>query len=281
VDRLTLAAPPKLNLALHVGPPREDGYHPVTTLLVALDGPCDEVVVARADRRRVHCPGVPERENLAWRAMDALESALGVPVRLRVDIVKRIPAQAGLGGGSSDAAAVLRAARALLDLPLDDAGLERVAAEVGSDVPFFVRGGTQWATGRGEVLRPAATPPDLWAVLTPPVAALATGRVYAAWDRGARPVPTPPPATADVRDWRRDGRVGNDLWPAALALAPRLGAAARALRAAGAARVLLCGSGGALAGLFADAATARAAAGGGTFPVLGVARPLPSAEGGG
>ncbi|HWH33079.1 MAG TPA: 4-(cytidine 5'-diphospho)-2-C-methyl-D-erythritol kinase [Egibacteraceae bacterium] len=278
---LTLPAPAKVNLVLRVAAPRPDGYHPVTTLLVAVDGLADTVRVASAPARRVICPGVAERDNLAWRAMDVLERATDRPVRLRVDIDKRIPAQAGLGGGSSDAAAVMRAARDLLGLALGDGDLERLAAEVGSDVPFFVRGGAQWATGRGEVLTPAEPPPGLWLLLTPPVVALPTALVYRAWDAGARPPALPPPDTAaPLRDWRRDGRVGNDLWPAALARAPRLGGVARALRAAGARRVLLCGSGGALAGLFGSAEDARAAAARPGLPVLAVTCPAPSGRAG-
>ena len=147
---LTLMAPAKINLRLLVGPRGDDGYHPLRSLMVALDAPCDRVRVETAPERAVVCPGIEGPANLAWTALDALEREVGRPLPLRVEIAKAIPAQAGLGGGSSDAAAVLVGADRLLRLGLGVARLERVAARVGSDVPFFVRGGAQWAEGRGE-----------------------------------------------------------------------------------------------------------------------------------
>ncbi len=256
VDRLTLRAPAKLNLRLAVGPRGADGYHPLSTLMVALDGLGDDVEVALADRRSVSCPGIEGPANLAWRALDALEAAVGRSLPVAVRIHKRIPAQAGLGGGSSDAAATLVAADRLHGLALGADALEAIAARAGSDVPFFVRGGAQWAGGRGERLRPAAVP-GFAALLAKPDAGLSTAAVYAAFDR----LPPPGPAgdaTAPASADELAGWVRNDLWPAALALAPRLGATARSLRAAGARAVLLCGSGSCLAGLYRDRGAAEA-----------------------
>ena len=258
-DELTLTAPAKLNLCLRVGPVGADGFHPLASLMVALDGLCDTVTVRRAARREVRCPGIDGPGNLAWAALDALEAEAGEPLPpLAVRIGKRIPSEAGLGGGSSDAAATLVAARDLLGLPLDGVALERAAARVGSDVPFLVRGGAQWATGRGERLRPVDVPADLWAVVVPPVTGLSTPRVYRAFDRIARPAA--PPAEPPGSPWTAGWAV-NDLWPAALACAPRLGAVARALRSLRPVTVLLCGSGGAMAALFDREGAAREAAG--------------------
>jgi len=175
---------------------------------------------------------------------------VGRALPLEVEIEKRIPAQAGLGGGSSDAAAVLRAADRVYELGLGPDALERVAARVGSDVPFFVRGGCQWARGRGERLSPT-TAPRFAALVVMPAEGLSTAAVYAAFDRLPAPPADdrrpPPPSFPALASWVR-----NDLWPPALALRPRLGAVARGLRAAGAEAVLLCGSGSALAGLVRD-----------------------------
>ena len=226
--------------------------------MVALDGLADAVEVRRAATRRVTCPGLDGPRNLAWTALDALERRTGRTLGLDVTITKRIPSPAGLGGGSSDAAAVLRAARALYDLPLDDSDVEAVAAEVGSDVPFFVRGGAQWARGRGEALSPAPAP-RFWGVVTQPVGVLATAGVYAAFDRLGRAQPLAP-TVPDLSRWWDAPHVRNDLWPAALALCPRLGRVARALSAQGAERVLLCGSGGAMVGLWRDEHAVRRAA---------------------
>ena len=288
---VTVSAPAKLNLRLLVGPRGEDGYHPLRTLMVALDGLADTVTVAAAAERRVTCPGIDGPRNLAWRALAELELEAGRPVPTAVVIDKRIPVQAGLGGGSSDAAAALVGADRIHGLGLGPARLERVAARVGSDVPFFVRAGAQWAEGRGERLRPASVPPFA-ALLAKPAAGLLTAAVYRAFDRlsptGAGVVAgsSKDPGRDEVvagssNDPYRDevvARSRNDLWGAALALAPGLGATARALAAAGADRVLLCGSGSCLAGLFrdragAEGAAARMPAGGFRAVVTGPAAP--------
>jgi 4-diphosphocytidyl-2-C-methyl-D-erythritol kinase len=254
VEPVSLRAPAKLNLVLRVGPPGGDGYHPISSLMIALDAPADRVTVRSAAAREVRCPGLDGPANLAWAALDALEGAVGRPLDVAVEIEKAIPQRAGLGGGSSDAAATLLGVDRLLGLGLGADILEGVAAEVGSDVPFFVRGGVQWAEGRGERLR-AAAPLAVHALIAMPEGGLSTAEVYRAFDRvgrGAAPAREP---EGPVWRW-----AANDLWPAALALRPDLGALARSMRAAGARRALLCGSGAAMAGLFADRADAERAA---------------------
>lgn len=252
---VTVLARPKINLRLLVGPVRPDGYHSLRSLMVALDGPADEVTVSFAAARSVTCPGIDGPANLAWKALDALEAEAGEPLPpLAVTIEKVLPAQAGVGGGSSDAAATLIGADRLLGLGLGPDRLERAAAGVGSDVPFFIRGGAQWATGRGEVLAPAAAPP-FWSVIVVPGSGLSTAAVYCAFDALPAPPPDPgdaPPAdAADLATWCR-----NDLWPAARSLAPDLAIIADALTCAGATPALLCGSGSAVVGITADESTA-------------------------
>ena len=248
--RVTLTARAKLNLRLLVGPLRPDGYHAIRSLMVALDGLADSVALTAAPERAVHCQGIDDHANLAWRALDALEARVGRVLPCVVDIDKHIPTQAGLGGGSSDAAATLVGANRLFDLGLDSAMLETVAAEVGSDVPFFIRGGAQWAGGRGERLTPA-TIPTFAAVIVKPAFGLATADVYRAFDTLPVPVPDdgadPPLALPDLAAWIR-----NDLWPAAVALRPEVAEMADELLAAGARATLLCGSGSAVAGFFDD-----------------------------
>ena len=256
---VTVQAPPKVNLRLLVGPVRPDGYHPLRTLMVALEGPADAVTVARAEARAVRCPGIDGPANLAWAALDALEAEAGEPLPpLEVRIDKVLPAQAGIGGGSSDAAATLLAADRLLGLGLGAGRLERAAAAVGSDVPFFIRGGAQWATGRGEVLRPADAPPFA-CVIVAPGTGLSTAAVYGAFDALPAPPPdddAPVPATAaGLAAWCR-----NDLWPAARSLAPDLERLHADVEAAGAAPALLCGSGSAICAIAADAVAAEALA---------------------
>lgn len=254
MDALILDAPAKLNLRLLVGPVQPDGYHPVRTLMVALEGLADTVTVMQADERSVRCPGIDGADNLVWHALDALEREAGRPLPVRVTIDKRIPPQAGLGGGSSDAATALLATATLYDLGASHADLERVAAEVGSDVPFFIRGGAQWGEGRGEVLSPGTAPPFA-ALVAVPGFGCPTPEVYRAFDRVMPPPPDdnrpPPLSAAELAGWVR-----NDLWPAALALRLPIGRVARHLAAAGALATLLCGSGSGVAALFPDRGSA-------------------------
>jgi 4-diphosphocytidyl-2-C-methyl-D-erythritol kinase len=250
-DSVRERANAKLNLSLRVFPVGGDGYHDLESLIVEVAELWDDVTVRRSGRRSVYNRGLeqelPQEHNLAWKALDALEAEVGERLPpVAVEIHKRIPSQAGLGGGSSDAAATLRAIDALLGLELGAQRLERVAAGVGSDVPFFVRGGCQLARGRGERLSPASCPELQLAIVTPPIR-LSTAAVYRAFDR----LPSPEGEATLYR---------NDLWPAALGEAPRLGAVARALRSRGARNTFLCGSGSTLAGVFADTPTAEAAA---------------------
>lgn len=254
-----ISAPAKINLRLLVGPPRTDGYHPVNSLMVALDGLTDTVMVAPADVRHVVCPGVEEQANLAWHALDALEAAVGRSLPCEVTIDKHIPAQAGLGGGSSDAAATLHGANHLFGLGLSLQELELIAGRVGSDVPFFIRGGAQWARGRGEILSDATTPPFAALIVKPDIG-LATANVYRAFDA----VPAPEPSSDHHVPHDFAGLVGwmrNDLWPAALRCAPELAQVAeRLIDEVGAHATLLCGSGSAVAGMFPTRAEAAAAA---------------------
>lgn len=250
---------PKVNLRLLVGPVRADGYHPLRSLMVQLDGPADLVRVARADVRSVTCAGIDGPANLAWKALDALEAEVGEALpSVAVTIEKELPSQAGVGGGSSDAAATLRAVDQLLNLGLGPDRLERAAAAVGSDVPFFIRGGAQWATGRGEVLQPASAP-AFECVLVAPGVGLPTPAVYAAFDSLPDPDPDdhapPPDDVSGLAAWCR-----NDLWAPAQSLAPQLIDVYDALVDAGAAPALLCGSGSAFCGIATSSGAADALA---------------------
>jgi 4-diphosphocytidyl-2-C-methyl-D-erythritol kinase len=275
-------APAKLNLCLFLGPVRpSDGRHELVTVFQPLTL-ADEVELepagfgAREDE--VSCPGVPgpPEDNLAARALRAFRQRTGwsaPPVRLR--IAKRIPVAAGMAGGSADAAAALRlAARAA---GLDDDGLLRdIAVELGADVPAQVRPRRYLATGAGETLQALDGPPDDYAVLVVPHAEpVATPDVYRRADALGLPrtddelrgrLETVAASGADLPD----DLVVNDLEPAARDLCPAIGEALEAVRAAGADRALVCGSGPTVAGLFASADAARAAA-----VALGDRRPRP------
>src|SRR5919197_4693418 len=147
------SAPAKVNLVLHVGPPRADGLHPLCSLFCSIDL-ADEVEVEPAEMDQVTCPGVGP-QNLAERALGEFRAELGrgaSPLSVRID--KRIPVAAGLGGGSADAAAVLRAANKVAGEPLTPDGLRELALEVGSDVPSQIQPGHCIVTGAGERVEP-------------------------------------------------------------------------------------------------------------------------------
>ncbi|HMA34232.1 MAG TPA: 4-(cytidine 5'-diphospho)-2-C-methyl-D-erythritol kinase [Chloroflexia bacterium] len=173
--RFQLDAPAKINLTLEVLGRRKDGYHEIASLLQTISlhdtlsfAPQDggEVVV---DCDAPALAGNPQA-NLVWRAARVLQQASGVTQGAHITLQKRIPLAAGLGGGSSDAATALRGLNQLWDLRLPDRELENLASLLGSDVPFFVRGGTALVEGRGEKVTPLRPLAGGWFVLvTPPL----------------------------------------------------------------------------------------------------------------
>jgi 4-diphosphocytidyl-2-C-methyl-D-erythritol kinase len=174
------AATAKVNLALVVGPLRADGKHEVTTVLqrVAL---CDRLTIESA--QSIAVTGFAG-DTLVAAALRDLADRAGLEPRWRVTLRKRIPVAAGLGGGSSDAATALRLANDMLARPLPDDELHALAAEVGADVPFFLRAGPQLGTGTGTALEPVDLPQDYWIVLALPGDARkeSTAAVYRAFD---------------------------------------------------------------------------------------------------
>ena len=176
----TAEAPAKLNLALVVGPLRPDGKHEVATVLERLSL-SDTVAVRRAEATSV--AGF-EDDTLVRGALDAISRIDAGEPRFEARIEKRIPVAAGLGGGSSDAAAALLLANGLLDAPLEADRLHRAAASLGADVPFFLRDGAQLATGDGTTLTSVELPRDYVVLLALPhgVTKRSTAGVYAAFD---------------------------------------------------------------------------------------------------
>jgi 4-diphosphocytidyl-2-C-methyl-D-erythritol kinase len=174
---MNAAAPAKLNLALVVGPRRPDGKHEIATVLQRIDLADDVSVVPATGETSVE--GFPD-DTLVAAALAALDA----PHSWRARIEKRIPVAAGLGGGSSDAAAALRLGNAQLAAPHGDEGLDRLAAALGADVPFFLREGPQLGTADGTALEPLALPQDYAVCLLLPRGASksSTREVYAAFD---------------------------------------------------------------------------------------------------
>lgn len=261
--RLVTAAPAKVNLVLRVGPPRPDGYHDLCSLIVPLDL-ADRVEVrvgARPGPVTCRVPGRRELDgagNLAARAAEGFRRRFGVDRAIAIQIEKRIPVTAGLGGGSSDAAAVLRCLARAFRIG-DPEALAEVGLSIGSDVPFFLGPGPAWARGRGERLRQAAVPPLHLVLLYPRAPALAIRAADAyRWldedlrDRLVPPLPRP-------TRWRPT-LLGNDLQPPCVARHPVLDRLLERLSGAGATATLMSGSGPTVFGLFAGRARARRAA---------------------
>lgn len=275
-------APAKANLVLRVGPPRADGLHPLCSIFASLEL-ADEVSVeiAEAGEDVVRCPGV-EGENLAARAIAAHRGAApdSIDGAVAVTIDKRIPVAAGLGGGSADAAATLRALDRLADRPLGAGRLRELGARLGADVPSQVEPGHALVQGIGELLEPLELP-ALALVLVPAVPGLSTPAVYAELDRlrargepaehAWQPKPAPPERAShlDPAPLRALAAAGtdalaagleNDLEAAALSLHPELAATLEALREAGALGARITGSGPTALGVFRDRAMAERAA---------------------
>jgi 4-diphosphocytidyl-2-C-methyl-D-erythritol kinase len=167
--RIAIDAPAKLNLGLEVIGRREDGFHEIATILVAIDL-YDRVKLSPAGDLELSCndDSLAGEENLALRALRLLRDETTIRGGALIDLCKRIPAAAGLGGASSDAAAALVGGRQLWQLDLSDFHLLEFAARLGSDVPFFVRGGCAVGRGRGDLLDPLPLPRDLWFVVVVP-----------------------------------------------------------------------------------------------------------------
>lgn len=245
---MLLEAHAKINLTLEVLARRDDGFHDIASILQAIDL-ADELSFEPAECLTVECdsPDITE-ENLVLRAAKLLQREGHTRQGARVRLVKRIPVAAGLGGGSSDAATALRGLSQLWRLELPPGRLAGLAAELGSDVPFFLQGGAAIATGRGEILSPLPTLPMAWFVLVAPPLGIAnkTGALYR---RLTRDMFTDGKATALLAESMRAGkpfssdRFFNVFEKVATNAFAGLDAYMRRLEEAGARAVHLSGSG--------------------------------------
>ena len=266
----------KVNFTLDVLSRRQDGFHGIESLLQSISLK-DKLTMERTEPHgiRVECSGpastdVPvDGSNLAWKAVqNAWRSARGetdMPgVTLRLE--KNVPAEAGLGGGSSNAAGALAAANHLLALGLDERRLAGLAAELGSDVPFFLHGGFAAASGRGERIEELPDLPTLWLVIVKPPEPSGTARAYQALDavpeRKSHRATEAMKAAAKRSDWNRFvSGMCNDFEPAVFSSVPAAAAARDDLMMAGAVTAHLCGSGSAVYGVAQSEAHAAAITG--------------------
>jgi 4-diphosphocytidyl-2-C-methyl-D-erythritol kinase len=247
-------APAKINLCLLVGPIREDGRHELVSAMTPI-ALFDELTIHDADEDDVHCPGV-EGPNLALTALTAFRQATGWQgPGQRIEVRKRIPVAAGLGGGSSDAAAALRLIARRSGLGDRELLLE-IAARLGSDVPALVAPRRLLVRGGGEQLEPLPSEPSFGVLVAPSSARLATAAVYAEADRLRSPRGAAELAELDPLDCIGE----NDLQAAACSLEPTIAATIAAVASARATHALVCGSGPTVIGLFAPGRAASVAA---------------------
>ena len=267
-DRVEIAAPAKLNLALLVGPVRPDGFHEIASLMLPVTL-ADRVVVEKTPGAalEVVCDVAPGADNLAAKLVRELEERLSRTFEVRVTIDKRVPAGGGLGGGSSDAAAALLALERLFALDLSPELRYAAAAAVGSDVPFFLWPGPQLAMGRGQVLKEVELP-ALHLVIAMPDIGLSTAAVYKWRDDDAeialeefvpraRMLSRRAQSTRTARDVA--ALVANDLEPSVVARKDKVGELIARLRGAGALAAAMTGSGAAVFGVFSSEARAKQA----------------------
>jgi 4-diphosphocytidyl-2-C-methyl-D-erythritol kinase len=260
---ITVRAPAKINLLLGVGPVREDGYHPLDTVYQAVSL-YDDITVSNAAGWAVSVEpigdvdisGVPlDETNIVVRAGQLLTAHHGIERRAAIGISKGIPVAGGMAGGSADAAATLVALDRLWDLQTSDDDLLAIAAELGSDVPFALIGGTAHGTGRGELVESVADGGTWWWVVVPNNDGMSTPEVYSEFDA----LSGGDTGSADVLTALANGdldelaaAIHNDLQEAALALRTDLIETEADLRGAGVIATLLSGSGPTFLGLVAD-----------------------------
>ncbi|MBI2876851.1 MAG: 4-(cytidine 5'-diphospho)-2-C-methyl-D-erythritol kinase [Candidatus Tectomicrobia bacterium] len=286
--RIILFPPAKVNLGLQVLAPRPDGYHEVQTIYQMIDLKDHLTLEARPQGIELVCdhPGLSmPTDNLAYRAAQLLAERAQVTVGARITLEKQIPLGAGLGGGSSNAAAALWGLNRLWEVDLDQPALLELAGRLGSDVPFFLFAPRSYATGRGELLERLPSSHQLWWVLLYPNFPISTAWAYAAYDQfyratlpGLESDEGVPWQMADSRpqegarematlrtllEGGREAVVGPHLWNSLEApvgaIYPAIFEMKRALLAQGATGTLMSGSGSTVFGLFPSRSEAEAA----------------------
>ena len=264
---VSLPAFAKINLDLRVLGTRADGYHDLRTVFQSLALFDNVTVTARRGPLSVTCnePDIPtDQRNLVWKAASLLHRVAtgrqSAPRDIAIDLRKRVPAEAGLGGGSSNAAMTLLALNKLWKLELDPASLARIGARLGADVPYFIVGGTALGLGRGDDIYPLADMPPVHVVILRPGFGVATSDAYTWFDEESRPrramkEPAPRLVPPGWPAWSATLR--NDLEIPVVRHHPAIGRIRQSLLDAGAAFAAMSGSGSAVFGLFERADAAR------------------------
>ena len=266
MKQITEVAYAKINLGLDILGRREDGYHEVSMIMQSV-GLCDEVIITPGSGEgkidiSTNIPGLScGSDNLAYKAAALLAKHAGIIPNVHIALNKKIFLAAGLAGGSSDAAAVLRGLNRYWELNLENYELEQLAAQLGSDIPFCIEGGTMLATGRGEVLIKLEDMPETWLVLAKPRGLeVSTAWVYKNFNHG-RVVHAP--CIWQLEAYLREGGkaivpyMGNVLETVTIPAHPVIASIKAAMLGAGAYYSLMSGSGPTVFGLTADKETAK------------------------
>jgi 4-diphosphocytidyl-2-C-methyl-D-erythritol kinase len=273
----------KVNYALEVRGKREDGYHEISTVMQSVSL-ADEVGIERI-KEGFELEVKPEEaevelseENTVYKAGKMLGEFVGRRLPARVHLCKVIPAEAGLGGGSADAAATLVGLNELFGLGLSIAELQKIGLRIGADVPFCLAGGTALGEGIGEVLSPLQPPPPHHLVIAKPAAGARTARIYHAYDERPQAGNTFVVPVVDALRAEDLGALarslGNDLAAMTEDLLPEVRVLEGELLRAGALGVAMSGSGTAVFGVFGSEAEARTAADGLPVPFVRICRPV-------
>ena len=259
---ITLPAFAKINLSLRVLGRRADGYHELDTVFqtislhdsITIQSTDVPAIVFSCDDRSLPA----DEQNLVWRAAAALQKQTAITKGARIHLEKRIPAQAGLGGGSSDAAVALIGLAHLWDAQLTRTDLRKIANELGADVPFFFFGGTARGTGTGKDVTALPDWPEKFLIVIKPNANISTRQAYELLNAPALTTPEANPILSSslvnsVFDNLCPDALRNDLEAVAFQLAPEIERAKNALLKVGARAALLAGSGAAVFGIFDNA----------------------------
>lgn len=261
---MIVSANAKINLTLFVGEKQADGYHGISTLMQEISL-CDRISIERCDSDMffVSDSRLPaDNNNLCVKALSAFRAKTGIKKSVKISLEKHIPFMAGLGGGSSDAAAVIKALDALFDTRLSYDEMTAMAAKIGSDVPFFIGGGCSRCVGRGEIIAERLKLPTMYIVVAKGNAGLSTPEMYRAFDSLGKAISDYASEQiahcADINGIA--DRMYNSFDDIACQKCPEINEIKQKMLDLGALGSMLCGSGSAVFGIFADRSRSKLAA---------------------
>jgi 4-diphosphocytidyl-2-C-methyl-D-erythritol kinase len=263
-NRIKIEAPAKVNLFFEILGKRADGYHEIRSLMQPIRLFDTLWIEAGSEGPEIHCPNHPELKNasnLVLSAIHLMEKELNQPLPFSVRLIKKIPIGGGLGGGSSDAAAVLKGLNQLLGEPIPPERMQTIAAQIGSDVPFFLSKQTALALGRGERIEPWLAFPTWWYVLIYPGFPISTtwayGQVKFPLTRGEKTINIE--RLKVIKDIRGKDYLKNDLEEFVSPFYPIIGKIKKALLEQGCLQALMSGSGSTVFGVWETKKTAQEA----------------------